>query len=1252
ESGIWIEEFDPLPVSPTLTQDSEQSAVGGGVRSRPAVVKSEPATPKLSLEELLAGKWLTWVGAIAVVIGAGFAFKYAIDQQYLGPAGRVMLGLLAGMVCLVGGAAGISRDYRAVGQGLVGTALGILYMALYAAAQWYQLISLDVAFGGMIVVTATGLAISTLFRAEPVAILGLLGGFMTPLMLSTGADAPWVFFPYLLMLDVGVLGIALFRRFQFVSIVALAGTVLMWLGWLERHYAPEKFTLALGFMSLFFVVFALLGVVRNILRKEALTPLDLVVLLATPVFYFAGLYGITYKDYSAWQGLLAVGMGAIYLGLAAVALKRSPQVAQQGVTPRSRGAVLALGGIAASFLTVAIPLQLTGHWIAIAWAAEAVLLVEMGLYIRERKLRAAGFGLLIVVQLILANYTLETLDHPGRFSTRFLRDPVVDTVGVPTQSALEVDPSWTDVFNGRSLSFLASALAMGVLAWEYKRRLATGWFDLDPDASTASEASPSTVLDARPATAPSVSKSVPKRRGTTSPSRSHEAMIASLVMLGGVPVTLLVMLVVETVSFGYQRQWIGASFGSCFTVWTAGCAAAIAWLARDRSSRPLKWLAAGTYALLALLVAISLFDTLDRSNPFRYSYTMNAPFVVADSPWLTPLFNPRGVGLLAAIASAAWAAIVARNIGRAESESAVGADGSEGETNTSTTLLSPVNLLVTLAHLTGLVLVTTEVYSQGTLRDWGTGRSLGITLVWSLYAIVTLGFGIYMRSSAIRVLGLGLFVLTTAKVFLFDVWHLSTMIRTFAFIGLGVSLMLVGFLYRRFRDRIREWMAPSVLVIALGLSFSGATASAADGPSELARALSHRMEILQLENADGNSPRLARVSVPPEFYSTARHDLADLRILAGDGSAPLREIPFVVVHPQDVSTIVERSAKMLNLSESGDTTEFLLDASGAKETINSLLIQVDDASRNFERPVRIFGANQPDATDWNLLSDKGYLLDVSRPGHRMALSRIEFPTSRFPWYKVVVINNGEPPLKISGGKLFDRVETRAPRLEWEAKRLSAEHDAQRKESRFEFDLGMDGIPTSEAWFDVTFEGNFYRTVTLQVADDIGKLARWRLVGNSQLYSVSHPDLRARDTALSYAEARGRYLRLTIQNGDDSPVDVVRCRAFTIDRVLVVDNTKLRQTGNNPVGIYAGNERLGPPQYDLTRTIGPFTLEQLPALSVGPLEPNPLYTAGTPPGAPWSERHKPVLWGVTLLSVAVLGGLTVLILKKGANPPAG
>src|SRR5262249_13713125 len=156
------------------------------------------------------------------------------------------------------------------------------------------------------------------------AILGLLGGFLTPVMLSTGVDAQWTLFSYILLLDAGVLGIATFRKWQPLQALAFILTLFIWIGWFGQHYVPENLTSTLILMTAFFLLFALLGVWYNVLRRQPAQPADFLLILATPIAYFIGLYAVTQKDFSALHGLMAVGLAGSYLGLGLFALARNP----------------------------------------------------------------------------------------------------------------------------------------------------------------------------------------------------------------------------------------------------------------------------------------------------------------------------------------------------------------------------------------------------------------------------------------------------------------------------------------------------------------------------------------------------------------------------------------------------------------------------------------------------------------------------------------------------------------------------------------------------------------------------------------------------------------------------------------------------------------------------------------------------------------------------------------------------------------
>jgi hypothetical protein len=1240
EPVVWIDESaEPVPPRAASTRPAP-AASGEPARvppqtsaPKPAAVFAEshepaekpPAGESFSLEELLAGKWMTWVGALAVVIGAGFALKYAIDNDYLGPTGRVVLGLVTGMVCFAGGAVAVQRHYRFLGQGLVGAALGILYLSLYFASD-FTLVSRDTAFIGMIAVTAAGLAFSTVFNAQPTAILGLLGGFLSPLMVSTGGDERWVLFPYLFVLDLGVLGIAGFRKWQPLQVLAFAATVFMWLGWFSRHYAPEKFTDVCLLLTPFFLLFALLGVFHNVLRKKATEPGDFVLILATPVAYFGALYYITNRDYADWQGLLAIVLAAVYLGFALLAMRRHPA---------GKTTIVALAGIAASFLTIAAPLQLTGHWIAIAWAAEALLLVELGLRFEQLKLRLAGFGLLGVVQLILLFYSVQTFDNPAAFQTRFTqprRDVVVQgalpDLPAPAEApgATTEPPSWTSVFNGRSFSFVASAAALGILAWEYRRRR--------PSVNLASASAGTAVhslLD----------------------NEIFGAISPAVLLIAAVPLTVMALLIVETFALGHSRHWLFPTYAGLFEVWIALSALALMAFGALWGPRSLQKVAVGIFGLLAIFLFVSLMGTLAGWSGEWNQFVGSNSAAAADSIWYWALFNPRGIGFLAALAAAVAAALLYRG----EDELEPGAGEVPAQRSPSGPGLGA--LLGVFAHLTGLALVTSEVYAQGIVRQWHTGTSLAVTLAWTLYAVGTLVAGIYWRSATVRILALALFGLTTGKVFLFDVWQLSTVIRTFAFVGLGASLLLVSFLYRRFRDRIRAWITPASLLVALTLAWDASPAKAAgeSTPPNPVTRLTDRWPIEVDEKlaatvapTGGSGRAMVRAILPADLYGIARPDLADVRIFAtSDGADRAVEVPYIILQSRDTSTVTERTAPLLDLSEIGGKTQFLLEVGKTVDPVNSVTIEIDDQDRNYVRTVTVWAADRRNPPDWNLLSRDGYLLDRTQPGHRLKLGTIDFPQNRFPYYKVEINNLGQPPLHVATAKLFLRVEKRAERRKSETQIVSRRQDPEKKQSQVVFDVGYRRMPSVGLVLDVDFDGHYYRPVTLESCDELSEKPLWRTVTSGQVYRIDRDGTTTEVREVDYGESSGRYLRLTIDNGDDRPLNVRAASLLSIDRAVACEARYLVADGQQ-AALYAGNARLAAPSYDLGRTVDTASVESSTLLTLGAREPNPLLIGAPDPGLPWSERHKPLLWSLVVVGIIVLGSATILILKQAAKTP--
>jgi hypothetical protein len=196
------------------------------------------------------------IGAVTLVLGAAFGFKYLVDNQYIGPAGRVMLGVIAGLVAV--GIADVlwKKGQRIFAQGITATGIGILYLAVYAAFGYYHLIPQTLAFVFMVATTALAAALALRYASIAMAVLGLLGGYMTPILLSTGEDHPWFLFSYVLLLNIGALALARTQQWKALEVLSFAATVILYGSWFSAQFKPEKQFVATFFALIYYALFS------------------------------------------------------------------------------------------------------------------------------------------------------------------------------------------------------------------------------------------------------------------------------------------------------------------------------------------------------------------------------------------------------------------------------------------------------------------------------------------------------------------------------------------------------------------------------------------------------------------------------------------------------------------------------------------------------------------------------------------------------------------------------------------------------------------------------------------------------------------------------------------------------------------------------------------------------------------------------------------------------------------------------------
>ncbi len=208
------------------------------------------------LESRIGSHWLNRIGIAAVLIGASYFLKFAFDNNWIGPSGRVAIGLLAGVAIVVWSEVFRRRNYLIFSYSLKAVGIGILYLSLYAAFQVYSLIPGGVAFAMMLAVTAATTVMAWTQDAEILAAFALIGGFTTPMLLSTGENREVALFAYVTVLNLGALTLVVLKPWRRLLVLSYAGTLVLYVGWYASFYDSSQLHMTVGFATLFFAIFA------------------------------------------------------------------------------------------------------------------------------------------------------------------------------------------------------------------------------------------------------------------------------------------------------------------------------------------------------------------------------------------------------------------------------------------------------------------------------------------------------------------------------------------------------------------------------------------------------------------------------------------------------------------------------------------------------------------------------------------------------------------------------------------------------------------------------------------------------------------------------------------------------------------------------------------------------------------------------------------------------------------------------------
>lgn len=358
----------------------------------PAPPSPQERKPKRNWERLIGENILNKIGIAILVLGIGFLIRYSFNLIAKEEFANVAMGALSGGLLLFF-AHRFRLKMRAFSAVLSGGAIAVFYATTAIAFKQYEIVGQIPAFAIMIAITALSVILSLAYDKKEFAIISILGGFATPLMVSTGTGDHIVLFSYLLLLNVGLLTLAYFKQWRVVNILCFAlsfGFMGFWIYdkiWFIGS-APNK-ALALElflFTGGFYLLFVFQSIIYNLRRGLRFNLLDFTMLLLSNALFFGiGIWMLQVHSDQAYTGLFTGALALFNMILSFFIFQRKTS---------DKRLIFLMLGMTVSFVSIIAPVQLEGNFITIFWASEAVLMLWFAQRIKVPLLKWASMLLM------------------------------------------------------------------------------------------------------------------------------------------------------------------------------------------------------------------------------------------------------------------------------------------------------------------------------------------------------------------------------------------------------------------------------------------------------------------------------------------------------------------------------------------------------------------------------------------------------------------------------------------------------------------------------------------------------------------------------------------------------------------------------------------------------------------------------------------------------------------------------------------
>ena len=690
---------------------------------------NRPKQPS-DLEKIIGESWINKIGILIVIIGVAIGAKYSIENELISPLTRIILGYLVG-IGLLGFGIKLKPKFEGYSAVLVSGSISIFYFITYFAYSFYNLIPQILAFAMMLIFTVFTVFAAIKYNRVVIAHIGLIGAYAVPFLLSSGSGRVDILFSYMLIINLGILFISIKRDWKTLHYSAFFFTWLIYGSW----FADKSFysslqgyeALGIGFATAFFLIFYGVSLFNNIISKEKLDKINIILILLNSFIYFGFGYGIFNSNtkLDTYLGLFTLFNAVIHFVV--LFFIKSKKLADSTLFYSTLGMVF-------TFITIAIPIQLDGSWVTLLWIAQGTILFWIGktknIPIYEKiSLPILGLSFLSLLEDWSFYRYANNGDIQAFWNINFLTGILAIlgygfVVYLSRKHAETEENQKFSPFNAIK-SFYLPALLVLTAYLTFRNEIAY-YFNYWLENSSLKGKEISEIDD------------YSLYNYDINIFKNIYLLAYSLVFFGGLALLNF---------HKFKNKVLGIS--------------------------------AIVIGLLTLL-SVQTFG-LEELGELRYAYINGG-----SNKYFDINFNYILVRYLlwGSVAFALWA--IFKN-----TKSII--------ENTKFHIF-----LEMVIHISILNFLSNELVTWMDIAGYQDIFKLGLSILWSVYSLLLVSLGIYKKKKYLRISALVLFGVTLAKLFLYDISNLSTISKTIVLIVLGLLLLIISFLYNKFKDKISD----------------------------------------------------------------------------------------------------------------------------------------------------------------------------------------------------------------------------------------------------------------------------------------------------------------------------------------------------------------------------------------------------------------------------------------------------------------